>query len=180
MPPDRDLLHRPPLIRPPSIRAGRDTDDYATLIARCWADYPNCILDIDAEAPELRALATYYAGLGGALWVAVADRHPGPLPPAGEGAVIGMAAVKPSADGWEVGRMYVHPDHHGGGLAHALLDRAEAYAAARGATRLVLWSDTKFHRAHRFYEKRGYARVGETRALYDLSDTVEYGFAKRI
>lgn len=91
-------------------------------------------------------------------------------------ALAGMAAVRPAAgeedrDGgpaWEVCRVYVHPDLHGSGLAHALLDRAEAHGRAHGARRLYLWSDTRFGRAHRFYVKRGY-RPGGRRALADLS-----------
>src|SRR4029077_14685848 len=55
---------------------------------------------------------------------------------------------------------------------------AEAHAGAAGAARLVLWSDTRFDRAHRFYEKRSYVRSGPIRALADISNSLEYGFAK--
>jgi len=115
--------------------------------------------------PELHALASYYAD---ALWVAEE-----------QGTIIGMIATRPSADGdWEICRVYVHPDHHGGGLGHRLLDVAESHAAAAGARRLFLWSDTRFTRAHRFYEKRGYGRIGEVRELHDLSHSKEFCFAK--
>ena len=151
--------------------------------------------------PELRALASYYKQAGGAVWVAPAEKpspsgrglgeghdmpgpdrpgfdpHPNPLPE-GEGAVLGMVAVRPGAGAWEVCRMYVHPALHGTGLAHRLLDTAERHAIAHGAPQLVLWSDTKFHRAHRFYEKRGYVRASAVRALHDMSGTLEFGFAK--
>jgi GNAT superfamily N-acetyltransferase len=49
-----------------------------------------------------------------------------------------------------------------------------------GATRLVLWSDTRFDRAHRFYEKRSYVRSGPVRVLADISNSLEYGFAKPV
>jgi len=125
------------------------------------------VLDVDREAPELRALATYYAGRGGACWVA--------------GEVDGMVATVPEAAGaWEICRVYVHPELHGAGLGQRLLDVAEAHAMAAGADALVLWTDTRFHRAHRFYEKHGYARTGETRELHDLADTVEYRYAKAV
>ena len=54
----------------PALRAGRDDDaaGYIALIEACWAEYPGNILDVDGEVPELRALATYFAKLGGALW----------------------------------------------------------------------------------------------------------------
>ncbi len=154
------------------IRPGRDDDSPAliALIRRCWADYPGCILDVEQEAPELLAPAAYYAAQGGALWAAE-----------DAGAVAGMiAAVPRDAGAWEVCRVYVHPDRHGAGLAHRLLDAAEAHAVRAGATRLHLWSDVRFDRAHRFYEKRGYVRAGPIRALDDDPSILEFGYAKPV
>jgi GNAT superfamily N-acetyltransferase len=153
------------------IRPGRDTDGPALidLIAACWAPYPGCVMDVDGEMPELHALATYYANQGGALWVAEA-----------RGAIIGMIATRPAEDGWEICRVYVAPQAHGNGLAHDLLDTAESHAIAGGAKRLFLWSDTRFDRAHRFYEKRSYVREGGVRALRDKSHSLEYGYAKPV
>ena len=121
-------------------------------------------MDVEREEPNLRAPASYYLHRGGRLWVT-----PG---------LTGMAATRPRHGAeWEICRMYVHPDHHGTGLAHALLDHAEAHAAAMGAVRLVLWTDTRFTRAHRFYERRGYTRFGGVRALHDQANTHEYSYA---
>lgn len=83
-----------------------------------------------------------------------------------------------NADAWEIGRLYVLPAWRGSGLAHRLLDLAEAHARDAGARRLALWSDTRFDRAHRFYEKRGYRRDGPIRVLNDRSNTLEFGYAK--
>ncbi len=151
-------------------RPGRDDDaeGLIALIGRCWSDYPGCVLDLEQEERKLFALATHYAEHGGALWVAEDG-----------GAVAGMAAVKPAGDdAWEISKLYVHPDRHGAGLAHRLLDTAEAHAVAQGARRLTLWTDTRFIRAHRFYEKRSYVRDGPIRALDDLSHSLEFGYAK--
>jgi GNAT superfamily N-acetyltransferase len=127
-------------------------------------------MDVDAEMPEYRSLASYYAGQGGALWTAEAD-----------GQIAGMIATRPLTDGaWEVCRVYVLPALHGGGLGHRLLDVAEAHAIAAGASRLMLWSDTRFDRAHRFYEKRSYVRSGPIRPLADISNSLEYAFAKPV
>src|SRR3954471_2334906 len=77
------------------IRPGRDDDaeGFIALIGACWAEYPGCILDVDGELPELRALASHYAKAGGVLWTAERD-----------GRVIGMVATKPRpGDGaWEI------------------------------------------------------------------------------
>lgn len=49
---------------------------------------------------------------------------------------------------------------------------------ARGAERLALWTDTRFARAHRFYERRGYLRHGSIRILDDLSNSLEFRYAR--
>ncbi len=127
-------------------------------------------MDVDGEMPELHALASYYRDQGGALWVMESD-----------GAIAGMIATRPAQDtAWEICRVYVSPDRHGAGLAHTLLDTAEAHAIVSGATKLFLWSDTRFDRAHRFYEKRSYVRHGGVRALQDRSNSLEFGYAKPV
>ncbi len=152
------------------LRPGRDDDAQAfiDLIAACWAEYPNCPLDVDGEAPELRGLASHFAACGGALWAAEA-----------QGVLCGMIATKPGAGGeWEICKVYVARQARGSGLADRLLQAAEAFAKGQGATRLVLWSDTKFDRAHRFYERHCYLRAGGVRALDDIAHTLEFGYAK--
>ena len=159
-------------IQPPIIRPGCDSDAEGCIavIAACWAQYPGVHMDVDGEMPELRALATYYRDKGGALWTAEL-----------EGRVVGMVATRPHEAGtWEICRVYVLPALHGSGLGHRLLDAAERHACAAGPTRLVLWSDTRFDRAHRFYEKRSYVRSGPIRVLDDISHSLEFGYAKPI
>ena len=154
------------------IRPGRDgdADGFIALIAACWSQYPGVLLDVDGEMPELRRLASYYEGQGGLLWTAEE---------AGE--LVGMIAVRPLDDAaWEICRVYVRPCWHGGGLGHRLLDTAEQHAIGRGARRLRLWSDTRFLRAHRFYEKRSFVRSGPIRVLDDISHSLEFAYAKPV
>ena len=154
-----------------TIRPGRDADaaGFIALIRACWGEYPGVIFDLDGEVPELRALAAYYAAQGGALWAAED----------GQGRLVGMIAARPEAGGaWEICRVYVDRAQRGGGLAARLLALAEAHATAAGATRFELWSDTRFERAHRFYEKHAYLRSGPIRPLNDLSHSLEFGYAK--
>lgn len=154
-----------------TIRPGRDADaaGFIALIRACWGEYPSIVFDLDGELPELHALASYYAARGGALWAAE--------DPAGR--IVGMIALRPESDGvWEICRLYVDRAHRGTGLAARLLAGAEARAAAAGAARFVLWSDTRFARAHRFYEKHSYVRAGAIRSLDDLSHSLEFGYAK--
>jgi GNAT superfamily N-acetyltransferase len=155
------------------LRPGRDddADGFIRLIGDCWSEYPGCIMDVDGEVPELRALATYFAEAGGALWVAERD-----------GRVIGMAATRPMGQdaAYEICKVYVAKEARGSGLAHDLLGAAEAHARAAGAQRLVLWTDTRFETAHRFYEKRGFVRQGSIRILDDLSNSLEFRYVKPI
>ncbi len=154
------------------IRPGRDSDadGFIALIGACWSLYPGCRLDVDLELPELRALASYFAGQGGFLWAAEQD-----------GRITGMIGVRPlDAGTWEICKVYVAPALHGSGLAHALLDAAEGHVIAAGATELVLWTDTRFDRAHRFYEKRSYVRAGPIRVLHDISNSLEFRYAKPV
>jgi GNAT superfamily N-acetyltransferase len=155
----------------PVLREGRDADaeGFIALIGGCWAEYPGCVLDVDGEVPELRALATYFAKDGGRLWAAEQD-----------GVVVGMAATRPLGhdEAWEICKVYVAKSARGSGLAHRLMAAAEAHARASGAARLVLWTDTRFEAAHRFYEKRGFVRQGSIRILDDLSNSLEFRYAK--
>lgn len=95
------------------------------------------------------------------------------------GQIVGTIATAPLDETtWEISRLYVARPHRGTGLAHRLLDTAEAHARRHGARRARLWSDTRFRPAHRFYEKRSYVRVGPLRNLADRSHSLEFGYAK--
>ncbi|WP_338147749.1 GNAT family N-acetyltransferase [Neoroseomonas terrae] len=154
-----------------AIRDGRDEDaeGFIALVGTCWAEYPGCILDVDGEVPELRALATYFRDQGGRLWAAEQD-----------GRLVGMIATRPLKEdaAWEICRMYVDAAARGSGIAGALLDTAETHARNSGAERMVLWTDTRFTRAHGFYEKLGYVRHGSIRILDDISHSLEFRYAK--
>ena len=164
MQPDPGILHRAAVIRP---GADADGPGYRALIAACWGEYTPDFVDVDAEIPDVGRLATALAGQGGALWTA---QH--------AGQVVGMVGTYPAEDGWHVSRMYVASGQRGTGLAGDLLRTAEDHARAAGGTRMVLWSDVLFARAHAFYEKHGYLRRGGLRALGNPAGSIEAGFAK--
>lgn len=64
-------------------------------------------------------------------------------------------------------RLYLHPDLHGSGWGGRLLDWAQETALQGGGTRVELWSDVRFARAHAFYAKMGYRHSGCTRTMHD-------------
>lgn len=152
------------------IRSAADSDGefIATLIAEVFTEYPGCVFDW-SEFPELQAPASHFADQEGALWLA--ER---------EGTVVGCIAIAPTdeTNTCELFKVYVARSERGSGLARRLLDTALDFATARGAERIVLWSDTRFHAGHRFYEKNGFVRLPGQRFVPDLSNTQEYFFTR--
>jgi ribosomal protein S18 acetylase RimI-like enzyme len=69
--------------------------------------------------------------------------------------------IRPAA---ELSKMYLLPDHHGGGLAGKLMDGTLAAAAGWGVRCVWLGVNQKNERAQRFYSKSGFV-VGGTRTF---------------
>jgi putative acetyltransferase len=158
-------------MHPVAIRGARDDDGPAliALIGAVFHEYPHCILDVDGEAPELRAIATTFDSAGGHFWVAERSGH-----------VAGCVGFTPAhtAGGIELRKLYVAKDARRVGLGNRLCELIESEAHRRTAAFIELWSDTRFLDAHRLYEKRGYRRGPQTRALHDISASVEYSYRK--
>lgn len=57
-------------------------------------------------------------------------------------------------------QLYVLKEHHGTGIARALMDWTLEEAARRGATQIFLTVFIDNHRARRFYERYGFEAVG--------------------
>lgn len=60
----------------------------------------------------------------------------------------------------ELSKCYVHPDHHGAGIAHALMDASLEAARERGAQGIWLGVNQQNARAQAFYARSGFAVVG--------------------
>ncbi|HZF51143.1 MAG TPA: GNAT family N-acetyltransferase [Polyangiaceae bacterium] len=159
----------PPLPEGVTLRDARDDDaaGLIELIGGVFAEYPGCILDVDGELPELRAIATAFQRWGGRFWVV--ER---------EGRVIACVGFTPSAtspdEGLELRKLYVEKAARKMGLGRALCAIVES--AARSLRFVELWSDTRFENAHALYARRGYTKGPETRDLHDKSGSVEYYF----
>jgi ribosomal protein S18 acetylase RimI-like enzyme len=57
-------------------------------------------------------------------------------------------------------QLYILKDHHGVGIAHALMDWALDEARCRGAEEMYLTVYVDNHRARRFYDRYGFEPVG--------------------
>ena len=139
------------------------------LIHRVFDEY-GFIWDPEDEFWDLLAADFPYLEPRGSLWV-VRDRAAG-----NAGGIVGsIAAERLDSGEVELHRLYLDAGLRGRGHGRALLEHAIGWAAGRGASRVVLWSDTRFEDAHRLYERRGFRRDGE-RALEDVNQTVEFRY----
>lgn len=141
-----------------------DSDGVIAVIARAYAEYPGCVLDVDREEPALRAPASSFDR----FWV-VEEK----------GAVVGCVGCALGATA-ELKKLYLDAHFRGRGLGRDLIALVEEAARASGARRIELWSDTRFKTAHAVYERCGYRKTGRTRDLHDLSNSTEYHFEKAL
>lgn len=70
-------------------------------------------------------------------------------------------------------RMFVLPEFQGSGIGQKLFDTALNFAKNNGYKTLRLNTDKIMNRAHRFYEKNGFRKIGEDddRLFYELDLT---------
>ncbi len=104
----------------------------------------------------------------GAMWVMRDDT----------GEVVGsIAANRIDGPTVELHRLYLDAHLRGKGLGRRLFETAVDWAREQGASRIELWSDTRFEDAHRLYERLGYVK-SDTRKLDDVNDTVEFKYER--
>jgi putative acetyltransferase len=154
-----------------AIREVEDADGagVAALIAACFAEYEGCLYE-PSEFPELRAPASWSRANGARFWVAEE-----------KGAIVGCICATPRPnDRLELHKFYVAAHLRGQGLADRLTDRFFALAREHGAHQALLWTDTRFTRAHSYYRKLGFRPTGETRDLDDVSKTSEFLFLRAL
>jgi putative acetyltransferase len=155
-----------------TTRPVRDADaqDLIGLITLCFAEHPGCFFDPHGDMPDIvRPARSRMAREGRFLVVEDAAGR--------VCACIGIDFPGPGVA--ELHRLYVRPDMRGRGLGKLLTARTEAAARERGASRMTLWSDTRFASAHAMYAGLGYAR-GVTRSLGDVSGSREFFFEKAL
>jgi GNAT superfamily N-acetyltransferase len=155
------------------IRPVRDDDaqDLIGLITLCFAEYPGCFFDPHGDMPDIVQPAQSRLALEGQFLVV--DDARGRI-----AACIGVDF--PDNGNAELHRLYVRPDTRGRGLAKLLTLRVEDFARERGENRMILWSDTRFTKAHALYEGLGYTRSPITRSLGDISLSREFFFEKTL
>jgi len=143
-----------------------DSEGLIRLVGDCFAEYEGCVLDLEVEERSLLTPADSFDR----FWVLEE-----------EGRIVGAIGLTEIDKATvELKKMYLESGLRGSGRATRLLAAVMYHAVAMGATAVVLWSDTRFTRAHGFYEREGFARTGQTRDLDDLSHTTEYHFIRKL
>ena len=136
------------------------------LIGRVFQEY-GFAFDPTTELPDLLAFEHHYGPPKGAFFVARRG-----------GEVVGSVGVERLFDTTaELHRLYLDADLRGRGLGRALVETVLAWCRAAGLTHLVLWSDTRFERAHVLYERMGFRRTGE-RELQDVNNSSEFRYER--
>ena len=78
----------------------------------------------------------------------------------------------------ELSKFYVHPDHHGTGLAQTLMSECLQLCQERGWGGVWLNVNQLNERANRFYAKFGFAVVGECE--FSLGQNVEQDYIRQL
>jgi GNAT superfamily N-acetyltransferase len=146
-----------------------DAPAVVALIGRVFAEY-RFSWDPALEVPDLFDFDRRYGGPAGAFWVARLGAR-----------VVGSVGVERGSDGHaELHRLYLDATLRGRGVGRALVETVLGWCRDAGVRRLVLWSDTRFDRAHRLYERMGFTQTGEREVPDDPNDTREFGYEREV
>ena len=154
-------------LTPTTIRLATsdDTDGIVSLIDGVFKEYGDriCLIPGGSEADVLD-IESGYRSKGGEFWVLESI----------EGEVrriIGTHATRPDPDNpTEVctfKRLYLHQDFRGTHCGRDLMQVTIDWARDQEFKRIEFWSDTRFKRAHRFFEKFGFQTDGQERHMTD-------------
>lgn len=142
----------------------QDVPQIIKLIGDIWAEY-GCIFNTDIEEQYLLAPDEYFHEQGGEFWVVETD-----------GRIVATVGILiHDMQTAELKSLYVLKDQRRSGLGERLTKMAMNFARERGVSEMILWSDTRFTKAHRLYERIGFVQTGQ-RELDDINKSVEYGF----
>lgn len=133
----------------------------AKLIDSVYGEYGDRLMLEGADSDLLDIEKNYFA-VGG-TFVAVESA-------AGE--IIATHSVLPANDNdglcW-FKRLYLHPTKRGTEWGNILMNWAIIVAQRKGLERVEFWSDSRFKRAHQFFERFGFRRDGRERHMDDGS-----------
>ena len=139
-----------------------DADGIIELIDGILKEYGDriCLTPGGSEA-DLLDIDGGYRAKGGEFWVLESVEE-------GIGHVVGTHATRPDPEREEVctfKRLYLHSKFRGTNWGRELMQVTIDWARDSGSKRVEFWSDTRFKRAHRFFEKFGFQKSDEERHM---------------
>ena len=143
------------------LATSEDQDQVIRLIDSVYSEYGDTVCLDGAEA-DLLDLQGKYFDAGGAFWVLqrgdeIVASH-GALPDPTQANVCNFK------------RLYLDSSLRGTGWGYKMMQVTIDWAKENGFDRVEFWSDTRFERAHRFFEKLNFVKTGESR---DMDDGIE-------
>jgi putative acetyltransferase len=155
-----------PAVEPAGVA---DAPGVIRLIGRVFAEY-GFVFAPAQEVPDLLAFDRHYAPPHGTFFVIRAG-----------GAVVGSVGAErlPGAAA-ELHRLYLDPELRGRGLGRALVEAILGWCQAEGIRHLLLWSDTRFDRAHALYARMGFRQTGEREIPGDVNQTREFRYERDV
>jgi len=145
-----------------------DVPGIHALVSAIYAEY-GFALDLEGVDRLLVDPGRYCRERGGEFWV-LADG----------GEIRGTVGLLLPPDVAELKSLYVHRSIRREGWGGRLTQVAMEFARRAGRGCMILWTDTRFVEAHRFYEVLGFSRTGGIRELHDHFNSREYGFEKML
>ncbi|MDE0737246.1 MAG: GNAT family N-acetyltransferase [Pirellulaceae bacterium] len=147
-----------------------DQPGIINLINRVYEEYGDriCLEEADADLLDIQG---FYLQQEGEFMVLEQDNL-----------ILGTHALLPLAD--QPGcctfrRLYLDKSLRGESWGEQMMRWALERAATRGFQRVEFWSDTRFERAHRFFQRLGFQPDGRLRQMTDgLIDYQEYFFSR--
>ncbi len=152
------------------LATNADCDGIIALIDGVLAEYGDRIcLEPGGSEADLKDVDQAYRGIGGEFWVLEKENR-----------IVGCHATRPDREDSAVctfKRLYLDMMLRGTTCGHVLMQATIDWARNGNFRRIEFWSDTRFERAHRFFEKFGFQKNGESREMNDSSVTYwEYFF----
>lgn len=137
-----------------------DCDGIIDLVDGVLIEYGDRIcLDPGGSEADLQDIEDGYRKFGGEFWVLESHKQ-----------IIGCHATRPDKQDAKVctfKRLYLDTRYRGTSCGHVLMQITIDWAREAGFHRVEFWSDTRFERAHRFFEKFGFRKNGESRNMTD-------------
>jgi N-acetylglutamate synthase-like GNAT family acetyltransferase len=152
-----------------------DSKPIVELIDSVYREYNDAVCLAGAEADLVDLDASYFDQTG-AFWVLERIDEL-----TGNCEIVGTHAATSDPENSDVcvfRRLYLAAGLRGSMWGHRLMQTTIDWTKEQGFKRVEFWSDTRFSRAHRFFEKFGFVRDGRVRQMFDGNDPYqEYFYA---